>query len=80
MKLALKIAWRNLFKHRGKSFVIGIILFLVIEREALASIIAYFLVAILPIVCLSDCQIASIPFGLTTAPIVTGKQIGRAHV
>ncbi len=28
MKLALKIAWRNLFKHRGKSFVIGIILFL----------------------------------------------------
>lgn len=28
MKLMLKIAWRNIFRHRGKSLVIGIILFL----------------------------------------------------
>ncbi|MBP7653923.1 FtsX-like permease family protein [Candidatus Dependentiae bacterium] len=28
MSLLLKIAWRNILKHRGKSFVIGIILFL----------------------------------------------------
>ena len=28
MKLLFKIAWRNIFRHKGKSFVIGIILFL----------------------------------------------------